>query len=326
MQGIVRDATEEGVVALIESAGRWANSRGHFEDQERQRAGGSYFRANSLIGETRNALQFDGPIKVLPFRGEFFALRDDVLSGFNDDVPGDTAVDAPLRTDTVARRLASLLPRRVVTAIRAAIKAERTSQLYMHAREPRSDLELARMVASGLVRRSALRLGVLRGNAEMRVLHAVSDGEDPELMWTIANYNVVKFDGMYYGLRHGVHIDWTLDIARLPGVIAAKRASDVTAEIERITGTAGTGRTGAAAGAAASGPAGERSSRPRRLATLHDYNVIEYEGWVYGIPTSLGEIDLTEVDVMGKPGVIRDVSRDVVEDEIAELKKLAQAA
>ena len=37
---------------------------------------------------------------------------------------------------------------------------------------------------------------------------------------------------------------------------------------------------------------------------------------MYGIPQSLGPIDLLNVDVMEWPEVIRDVSEDVVESEI----------
>jgi hypothetical protein len=49
------------------------------------------------------------------------------------------------------------------------------------------------------------------------------------------------------------------------------------------------------------------------------YDVISYEGWIYGMPHTLGAIDLTEIDVIEMPGVIRDVSRDAVESEILAL-------
>jgi len=52
------------------------------------------------------------------------------------------------------------------------------------------------------------------------------------------------------------------------------------------------------------------------LESIGDYNVVGYEGWVYGIPRDLGPIDLTEVDITEMPGIIKDVSRDVVVNEI----------
>ena len=63
---------------------------------------------------------------------------------------------------------------------------------------------------------------------------------------------------------------------------------------------------------------------PILLATIESYNIVTYEGWVYGIPHALGPLDLTEVDLIGMPGVIRDVSRDVVESEILDRVKYAE--
>ena len=68
----------------------------------------------------------------------------------------------------------------------------------------------------------------------------------------------------------------------------------------------------------AMGPAAEASRVPLLLGEVISHNIVSYEGWIYGIPQELGPIDLTEVDPMELPGVIRDVSRDVVENEILE--------
>jgi hypothetical protein len=63
---------------------------------------------------------------------------------------------------------------------------------------------------------------------------------------------------------------------------------------------------------------------PRLVATVDHYNVVEFEGWFYGLPHALGPIDLLTTDVIEMPGVIRDLSRDVVEGEIRALKKRAK--
>ena len=60
-------------------------------------------------------------------------------------------------------------------------------------------------------------------------------------------------------------------------------------------------------------------SRPQLVSSLEGYNVIEYEGWFYGLPQALGEIDLSKTDVIEMSGVFRDVTRIVVENEIREL-------
>src|SRR5438132_14145459 len=44
---------------------------------------------------------------------------------------------------------------------------------------------------------------------------------------------------------------------------------------------------------------------PRLLAEQDGHNIVEYEGWIYGIPHDLGPMDLTETDVIAMPGVIR---------------------
>ena len=67
------------------------------------------------------------------------------------------------------------------------------------------------------------------------------------------------------------------------------------------------------------GPAGEFFPEPRLLESIGDYNIVGYEGWIYGIPIALGSLDLTETDVTEMPEVIKDVARDVVVNEINSL-------
>ncbi len=68
----------------------------------------------------------------------------------------------------------------------------------------------------------------------------------------------------------------------------------------------------------ASGPVSDISHVPLELARLGDYRIISYEGWIYGMPESMSDIDLRETDVIELAGVLRDVSRDVVEQMIRE--------
>lgn len=58
---------------------------------------------------------------------------------------------------------------------------------------------------------------------------------------------------------------------------------------------------------------------PRLLCSIETYNVVYYQGWVYGIPQGLGELDLREVDVMSMPGIVRGVSRERVEHEVQDI-------
>jgi hypothetical protein len=55
---------------------------------------------------------------------------------------------------------------------------------------------------------------------------------------------------------------------------------------------------------------------PALLGAIKKYNIVSYEGWIYGIPQNLGPMDLSEIDIMEMEGVIRDVSEYGVEAEI----------
>jgi hypothetical protein len=62
--------------------------------------------------------------------------------------------------------------------------------------------------------------GMVQSRAER---HAV-----PHLVRVVGHYNVVEFDGKFYGIAHGVPVDWQKDnLATLPGVI-------IDASVERV--------------------------------------------------------------------------------------------
>ena len=67
-------------------------------------------------------------------------------------------------------------------------------------------------------------------------------------------------------------------------------------------------------------------AEPVTVGTLNGYTLIAYEGWYYGLPEAYGDINLAEQDVMELSGVIRDLSREVVESEIAERAAFQTAA
>ncbi len=70
------------------------------------------------------------------------------------------------------------------------------------------------------------------------------------------------------------------------------------------------------------GPAfGNFFEHPKLLDEIDSYLVIGYEGFVYGLPKQYGDVDLTQVDVMTWPGVLRDVSNDAVIEQILEKRQ-----
>jgi hypothetical protein len=174
----------------------------------------------------------------------------------------------------------------------------------------------------GIVAQHAAQAGTVDLRKTLRVRVASSQSAVPELIGNKGSNNVVAFDGRFYVVPYsaGVINNWAAeDVAGLPGVAVAR-----------------TGKEAFAIAAARAGEAGIRAkeektdlldaprprfSQPRLVKTVEEYNIVEYEGWYYGMPHALGTIELEKVDVIEMPGVIRDVSADVVEREIQELKR-----
>lgn len=160
------------------------------------------------------------------------------------------------------------------------------------------------------------------------VTHAVTKGAEPELIRTIANYNIVLFDGAYYGLPHGLSVDWERSgIASIPGVLFGRSAREVTEQVLSVTGNpARLPRTAREIREDSKEIAAKPLNTPQLLVSIESYNIFSYEGWFYGIPHSAGPLNLAEIDVMDMPGIIRDVSRDVVESEIMEQARMPGSA
>jgi radical SAM superfamily enzyme YgiQ (UPF0313 family) len=109
-------------------------------------------------------------------------------------------------------------------------------------------------------------------------------------------------------------------VAKKPGANSeAPAARPVTAKKESTKPIAASEtRPGALSLKVVEGPVRTKSV-PVLVGSLDGYNVVEYEGWFYGLPQAMGPLDLGQTDVIEMPGVIRDLSRDVVENEIREL-------
>ncbi len=356
MVGVVKHATEEGVVAIIEEAARWANTRGQYDIQEKQRAAGSYMRADSALGETQHGDLPQKP-KILRIHNEYIAVSQQTLReafaaprfallgrpGAESDSP-DSAQPADVEGRSPLRRIAAKLPPSLRQEIRRLIRLhslETGAASGPLTTQPDGRLltMLWRGVVDAYVKKPLVRI-LRRGTGDQNrsVQEGISvEGEDftvvsvvtknalPELMWSIDHYNLVKFDGLFYGLPHGVPIDWdTGNVASMPGVFVGKTTKEVVSMIESTHQAEVKTPETAQQTRVATGPAGEATRAPILRGSLEGYNIVSYEGWIYGLPQALGPIDLTEVDVMEVPGVIRDVSQDVVENEILDRVKAKQ--
>lgn len=351
MSGVIKHPTEQGVIDVVQEASHWANTRGQYDEQKKQREGSAYMRAGSALGETKPSEVPKKP-RIIRFDDQYVAVDQNALKSafdgprFGMQGTGDadtTRVEFDKRS--LIRRFAAKLPPSLQQEIRRLIRmqsfAQGTSSSPLITQPDRGLLGMLwqgairayikaplRRLIEGQPTDSRIRKGVAVEGEDCTIVSIMTKNALPELMWTIDRFNLVKFDGLFYGLPHGLLIDWDAgDVGSLPGVFVGKTIPEVVQSIERTLKQPATIQaSGKAPTARATGPAGESFVAPVLLASLEGYNVVSYEGWIYGIPQAAGPIDLVETDVMEMPGVIRDVSRDVVENEILDRTKSKQRA
>lgn len=352
LSGIIRFTTEEEVLASIEESAEWANSRGQYDDQKKQRASGSYMRADSL-GEVSEIGELPTKPRILKFGESYLAVDQQILAdaftarhlshgtGSKGSVTSSENV-RPVPDGTFIRRMVSRLPSPVVERIRGLIRQQSYSNgVATGPLVTKNDGQLAGMLIRALgdayIKRPLARLrnaitgkgvlpaaldGVQVKGESFSIVSVVTKNAQPELMWTIGAFNIVKFDGMYYGVPHGASIDWESSaIAAIPGILVETNVTDLVATID--SRSKASTQENLAASSSTQVAADQLSKDPILLGTMESegYNIVSYEGWVYGIPHDLGSIDLTQVDVIEMPGVIRDVSRDAVESEVTSRSK-----
>jgi|CXWL01.1.fsa_nt_gi radical SAM superfamily enzyme YgiQ (UPF0313 family) len=348
VSGILRSATEEEVFAAIEEGTRWANSRGQYHDQKKQRAVGSYMRVDS-VGVVSESVDMPSKPRILQF-GKFYIAVDqaalkDPFRRKQFDLAGegnlaDHGWKVKIRGGSLWRRMAARLPSSFVHEIRSLIRQESFTNSIRGSLFEKRDGQLVRMLFHAAVTRylkqpltrifnkkvgknaaPATPAGVLVKGEDFSILSVVTKNAQPELMWTIDDFNLVKFDGMFYGVPHGAHVQWDSGmVSSMPGMLMGETVAEVVSMIN-----SGKGNTGeeTVSGSLGHVRASGFTKMPVLLSTMETegYNIFAYEGWIYGMPHALGPIDLSEVDVMEMPGVIRDVSRDAVENEIIALSR-----
>lgn len=320
--GVIGRPTEAEAVAAIELASEWANSRGHFDPRKRQRAFSSEMRAGSFLGEERVGSLPALPV-VFTYKGQRFAIPADALAG--------VYRRPPVTLRRVWRGLYAAMPiearNKLSTAVTRQPTSVRANKIRLLLRPPvfKALVKAAARTGASYVahsnRRRKSELPSL-GQSPWKIRSIVTVGAVAELLRSVGNddvmYNLVQFDGAFYGLPQGVSVDWANDdLDSLPGVLIGTTVREVLDRINAVLPPprAAEVKTVPQQG---SGPAGDISHVPVDIGHLEGYRLVSYEGWIYGLPESLGNVDLLEVDVLELPGVVRDVSRDVVEHVILE--------
>jgi len=333
LSGVLSADDETVLLVELEHGKSWANSRGQYDVQERQRIAGSLFRADSALGDEREESVVAPKAVVIKLNDEFIAIEGGELArspgaaaGFAKRVMD--AVSEPPRIDPMYKRVAkAVIPKQMRYELRS-FWPSRGQPVWSNGHA--APWRIVRAFASSL--RSCPPADATQARipgTELFALRAQSKGAQPSLLTSFSEYkyNLVEFDGFFYGLPHGLAFDWEDPRAASQlGVIVGESAQTVMRLIRKRMGVASSPKMPLVTAVKGTGPAGESTSLPQLLGAIEDYNIVSYEGFIYGLPQALGPLDLTQTDAIGIEGVIRDVSRQVVENEIHDIVTMRRQA
>lgn len=156
--------------------------------------------------------------------------------------------------------------------------------------------------------------------ADVTIVSAMSQDALTQMLGIVNDYMVLFLDHMFYAVPcivlQAAQRDKRLagiPLHEYPGVVSTSSYP----ELLRRIGWRPKGR--AETVPVAKTQSEPKGATPRLVRTLHDHDVIAYEGWFYGVPRALGPVDLTQTDALSLPGVIADVALAGVENQIEEL-------
>lgn len=304
------------------------------DEQAEQKEQGPAMRAGSALA-SKGSKKLDGDFQVIRFSGQWFAYNNDELNQIGKGViqskPSMTIKlpEAIRHPRSPAAKLASILPQSVLNPF---IRAYRLERSRLQDVPSRTDQQVIGIMLAGLFNLLMNRLrkslstntsqqhieNVRIGDNNAIITRVVSHNATPELMCSIRNYNIVSFDGRYFGVPQGMGIIWEEGyVEKLPGTFSDSTVKKTIAKVREYLGMPNAIE---ASKAKASTLLTNETvyTNPKFLETVNGYSIVSYEGWVYGIPEVHAGIDLTETDPMELEGVIKDVSREVVQSEIYE--------
>ncbi len=153
---------------------------------------------------------------------------------------------------------------------------------------------------------------------EQRIRNVFSTDAEIQFVQKLGDRKILKHEGGY--LAAPLDLPWiVVDMVDRADDHGLLRSNDMASLRETILARIGKEeRRAEPFYSRGSGPHETNDRHPRELGRLEGYRLVSYEGWIYGLPANLQEVDLETVDVIEMPGVIRDVSRGVVEEEILQ--------
>jgi hypothetical protein len=135
--------------------------------------------------------------------------------------------------------------------------------------------------------------------------NALEYSKAPELITDCNEYNIFKYKKQFWGIPQTLgEVDLTIEKnLKKPSIITAQSLDDVKNSIDEAVGM---------------------KASPEFLETWYSYNLIKYKNIFWGIPHSLGEVNLTEPTVLKDPSLLSAPSLDEIKNQIDETVGLSQ--
>ncbi|MDH5763318.1 MAG: hypothetical protein OEZ51_10070 [Nitrospinota bacterium] len=135
--------------------------------------------------------------------------------------------------------------------------------------------------------------------------NALEYSKAPEIITEWNEYNIFKYKKQFWGIPQTLgEVDLTIEKnLEKPSIITAQSLDEVKNSIDAAVGM---------------------KAAPEFLETWYSYNLIKYKNIFWGIPHSLGEVNLTEPTALKNPSLLSAPSLDEIKNQIDETVGLSQ--
>jgi len=149
----------------------------------------------------------------------------------------------------------------------------------------------------GMISRTKRALGFQKG---LRLIDVVGKTAEPEVLQVIGNYNVVEFDGVYYGAKHGIEIsNWHDSEQRNHSeFITANTEKELRRKILDIAQPEKT------------------QIKPQLRQAIGNYNIVEFNGVYYGVQHGIEITDWHDSEQRNNPELITANSEEEIRDKV----------
>lgn len=323
----------DSLLRLIDDISLWANSRGNIytNSRELQKNNETYYKAGSFSGMKSNLQKLDFKLDIINFDNNYYAVPNNfkLRSKKNIVLKKDkekiiiNSDQVIIPGNSIIRKFLRKLPRYLQLRIKETVR-------HININYSNNDSKIILDIFNFPVSYFKKIISLNKDKKQTRdmkyqdfiITGVIDKNASPEFLWSTNKYNFVKYDLMFYMLPHGVRINWdsgTVDL--VDGVIMASSLKKLSDKFYSIYGQyeyKNIVDTNKSINNKSSGPFQKSTKKPIVIKELQGYEIVSYEGWVYGIPKKLTKHKIEDLDLLSKD-IIRDVSEDVVEDQIREI-------